>query len=174
MCQGHVHVILLQRIRINSLPLRVIFTVGHSINETFKILRFLVANQVTPSMSYSKSKFLKSQFKIKMPPSSEYKGTYRVDVVLVMFPGRGCCSISWVDCKHTVSTCFNHVKNFSICEPGIKFPNISYRGTKSRKWNTIWLAKLTVDNPIDTSRRKSEPSEEIIKHLPADEKDSYS
>ena len=42
-----------------------------------------------------------------------------VDVFFMVFRWWGRSPITSMDRKHTVSTCFNNVKYFSICEPGI-------------------------------------------------------
>lgn len=65
-----------------------------------------------------------------------YKSTYRFDFNFVVFSCRGSRSFSTVYCKYTVRACFNNLKNLSICESGIKFPNIQLRKCESKKTNS--------------------------------------
>lgn len=64
------------------------------------------------------------------------QSTYRFDFNFVVFSCRGSRSFSTVYCKYTVRACFNNLKNLSICESGIKFPNIQLRKCESKKTNS--------------------------------------
>ena len=64
------------------------------------------------------------------------QSAHRFDFNFVVFSCRGSRSFSTVYCKYTVRACFNNLKNLSICESGIKFPNIQLRKCESKKTNS--------------------------------------